>query len=174
MVKFGAHFPYLLSYDTEDTFFEPAMETTYGGMNIENKPKLINTYLNAIRNNTDRYLEEMLNKIDLTDTVIFYTSDHGQNILENENRTMHCNKKNIVKNEVTVPLIVFAKHARDLFPVAKGKHYSQIQIFPTTLSLMGYSDVIIQKYGKTLWEGLPKTEKRKYFIPYHGQTGEYE
>ncbi len=174
MVKFGAHFPYLLSYDTEYTFFEPAMETTYGGMTIENKPKLINTYLNAIRNNTDRYLEELLDKIELKDTIIFYTSDHGQNILENDNKTMHCNKKNIVKNEVTVPLILFTEEAKEMFPISKDKHYSQIQIFPTTLSLMGYGDTIVKKYGNTLWEGIVKTEKRKYFIPYDGKIGIYD
>jgi len=174
MVKFGAHFPYLLSYDTEYTFFEPAMDTTYGGMTMENKPKLINTYLNAIRNNTDRYLEEMLSKIDLTDTAIFYTSDHGQNILENDNRIVHCNKTNIVKNEVTVPLILFAKDAKKIFPVVEGKSYSQIQIFPTTLSLMGYTDTVIKKYGKTLWEGLSQIEKRKYFILYQGEIGIYD
>ncbi len=174
MVKFGAHFPYLLSYDNQNTFFKPAMEVTYGGMTMENKEKLINTYMNSIRNNTDMYLENVLNKIDLTDTVIFYTSDHGQNILESDNVTTHCNKETIVKNEVTVPLLVFSQNAKKQFSLNPAKKYSQIQIFPTTLALMGYSDSIISKYGYTLWEGIPQSEGRKYYIPYEGEIGKYE
>ncbi len=174
MVKFGAHFPYLLSYDKTKTFFEPAMETTYGGMNMKNREKLVNTYLNAIKNNTDIYLNSLLSKIDLKDTVVFYTSDHGQNILENGSILTHCNKKNIVKNEVTVPLLVFTKNAKEQFPYDSEKHYSQIEIFPTTLSLMGYGDRVIKKYGNTLWEGIPKKEQRKYYIPYHGDIGLYD
>ncbi len=174
LVKFGAHFPYLLSYDNKNTFFRPAMEVTYGGMTLENKEKLINTYLNSIRNNTDLYIKNLLTKIDLSNTVIFYTSDHGQNILETETKATHCNKENIVKNEVTVPLLVLHQNANKRFSIDPEKNYSQIQMFPTTLSLMGYSNEIVDKYGVTLWGGLSKTEKRKYYVPYEGKVAVYE
>lgn len=173
LVKFGAHFPYLLSYDNSKTFFTPAMEVTYGGMSLENKEKLVNTYLNSIRNNTDLYIKDLLSKVDLSDTVVFYTSDHGQNILEADGITTHCNEKDIVKNETTVPLFVFHKDASVQYPINTEKNYSQIQIFPTTLSLMGYEDQIVDSYGVTLWEGLAKTEKRKFFITYTEKVSDY-
>lgn len=173
LIKFGAHFPYLLSYDNTNTFFKPVMEVTYGGMTLENKEKLINTYLNSIRNNTDLYIKNLLSKIDLSNTIVFYTSDHGQNILETEGKTTHCNGTDIVKNEVTVPLLVLHKNSNKLFPVDPEKNYSHIQMFSTTLSLMGYDDEIVDKYGVTLWDGLLKTDKRKFFTT-DGKVSIYE
>jgi len=165
IVKFGAHWPYLLSYDNTYSPFTPAMETSLGGMDLEHKEKQINTYLNAIVYSTDLYFKKLISKIDLSDTVVFYTSDHGQNILElNTTKRTHCNSDIIVKNEVSVPLLVFHDKAKTLFPVNKNLFYSQIQIFPTTLSLLGYGQDIVNKYGKTLSEGYLKSNDRKYFL----------
>ncbi len=174
LVKFGAHFPYLLSYDNSSTFFKPAMDVTYGGMALKNKEKLINTYLNSIRNNTDLYIKDLITKIDLSDTVVFYTSDHGQNILESSGKTTHCNEEGIVKNETTVPLLVLHENASKKFPINAAKNYSQIQMFPTTLSLMGYGDKVVDSYGVTLWKGLSKNEERKFFITYSEKIADYK
>ena len=165
VVKFGAHWPYLLSYNNAYSPFTPAMETSLGGMDLEHKEKQINTYLNAIVYSTDLYFKKLISKIDLSDTVVFYTSDHGQNILElNTTKRTHCNSDIIVKNEVSVPLLVFHDKAKALFPVNKNLFYSQIQIFPTTLSLLGYGKDIVNKYGKTLSEGYLKSNDRNYFL----------
>lgn len=165
VVKFGAHWPYLLAYDNKNSPFKPTMDVTYGGMDTEHKEKQINTYQNLIVYSTDLYLKDLISKLDLSDTVIFYTSDHGQNILELDTvKRTHCNKETVVKNEVSVPLLIFHNDAKKLFPANKELFYSQIQIFPTTLSLLGYGDNIVQQYGKTLWEGFSKSDDRKYFL----------
>ncbi len=165
VVKFGAHWPYFLAYDHAYSPFTPAMETSLGGMDMEHKEKQINTYLNAIVYSTDLYFKKLVSKLDLSDTVVFYTSDHGQNILEtNSMKRTHCNADIVVKNEVSVPLMIFHDNAKELFPVNKNLYYSQIQIFPTTLSLMGYGKEIVNKYGKTLSDGFLKSEERKYFL----------
>ncbi|HIP27195.1 MAG TPA: hypothetical protein EYG80_06025 [Flavobacteriaceae bacterium] len=173
-VKFGAHWPYILAYPVENTVFTPVIETTYG-MTKENKNKQINTYSNAILHATDHYLEELINGSDLSKSIIFYTSDHGQNILETEGKITHCNNDNIVKNEVSVPLMVFQDNAKELFKLNKeAPYYSQIQIFPTSLSLMGFDRNISEKYGKTLWENFSEKENREFFIYISGETQTYK
>jgi len=174
IVKFGVHWPYLLSYNKENSTFVPILNGTLGGMTLENKEKQVNTYLNAIVHSTDQYLKKLINDIDLENSVLFYTSDHGQNILETERKITHCNHDKIVKNEVTVPLFVFHKNAKEIFSRKQKLSYSQIQIFPTTLSLMGYNKEIVQQYGKTLWEGFPQDTVRKYFVTSSGRINKYK
>ena len=165
VVKYGSHFPYLLTYDHAHSPFQPVMNVSYGGMDLEHKEEQINTYLNSIYSNVDLYLKEMLSKVDLSENIIFYTSDHGQNILETKSLTrLHCNSEIVVKNEVSVPLMVFHKNAKQLFNSDQNIVYSQIQIFSTTLSLLGYEKSLIDKYGKTLYEGYSDSEEREYIL----------
>ena len=165
LVKYGSHFPYLLTYDHTNSPFQPVMDVSYGGMDSNHKEEQINTYLNSIYSSVDLYLKEMLSKVDLSDNIIFYTSDHGQNILEKESLTrLHCNSETVVKNEVSVPLLVFQENAKKLFKVDKNIFYSQVQMFPTTLSLLGYDRSVVDKYGKTLYEGYSKSEEREYIL----------
>ena len=165
LIKYGAHFPYLLTYDQENSPFQPVLENSYGGMNMEHKEEQINTYLNSLYFNTDLYLKELVTKVDLSQSVVFYTSDHGQNILEEASLSRpHCNNEIVVKNEVSVPLMVFHNDAKALFPSDKNIFYAQIQMFPTTLSLLGYKKELVAKYGKTLTEGFKTSEERAYIL----------
>jgi len=174
LVKYGAHFPYLLTYDLKDSPFQPVMDVSYGGMDLEHKERQMNTYLNSIHYNTDMYLKELVEKVDLNDTVIFYTSDHGQNILETPNLTRtHCNSETVVKHEVSVPLMVFQKDAKKVFKTDKKLFYSQIQLFPTTLALFGYDKEVVNKYGKTLLNGYKKSEDREFILSSSGEKRVY-
>jgi len=175
LVKYGSHFPYLTTYDHSHTPFTPVLEGSFEGMSWENKEKQVNTYLNSIYSTVDLYFKELLQSIDLSDSVIFYTSDHGQNILESKtlSRT-HCNNENIVKNEVSVPLMVFHKKAKKLFPVNKNLFYSQIQIFPTTLSLLGYDDKVVNKYGMKLDKGFETSNERQYILSSSLESKQYK
>jgi len=165
LVKYGAHFPYLLTYDQHFSPFSPVVESSYGGMNMAHREEVVNTYLNSLYFNVDLYFKKMLAKIDLSKSIVFYTSDHGQNILETKglSRT-HCNSVNVVKNEVTVPLFLFTNNAKKRFPKQENLFYSQIQIFPTTLSLLGYGDEVVERYGKTLKEGFTRSDVRHYIL----------
>ncbi len=173
-VKFGAHWPYLLSYDTKKSIFNPILESTIGGMTLENKDKQINTYLNSINYSTDEFLKDLIGERELNNTIVFYTSDHGQNILEKGSSRTHCNTENIVKNEVTVPLFIFTDNAKGLFSIENNLSYSQIQIFPTTLDVLGYDNKIVRKYGKTLNTGYDNNDSRKYWITSTGKKGIYK
>jgi glucan phosphoethanolaminetransferase (alkaline phosphatase superfamily) len=165
LVKYGAHFPYLTTYDHKESPFLPALSIAYGGMNMEHKEEQVNTYLNSIYSTVDLYLKHLVEQFDLSKSVVFYTSDHGQNILESENLSRtHCNNEGVVRNEVSVPLLVFQKDAKKLFPVKRERFYSQIQIFPTTLSLLGYEKNILDAYGKTLNQSFERSEQRQYTL----------
>jgi hypothetical protein len=80
----------------------------------------------------------------------------------------------VVKNEVSVPLMVFHENAKSLFTSDKKLFYSQIQLFPTTLSLLGYDENITRKYGKTLYEGYEKSNERKYILSSSLERKKYE
>ena len=165
MVKYGAHFPYLLTYEANKVPFAPTLEHSYDAMSFKNRDKQLNTYANSVYFNVDLYFKHMMRKIDLSKSIVFYTSDHGQNILEVKGVTRtHCNTGEIVKNEVSVPLFVFTQHAKTLFPKDKKGYYSHIQIFPTTLSLMGYDSTLVASYGKTLKKSYAQSSDRKYIL----------
>ena len=175
LVKYGAHFPYLLTYDHEYSPFKPVMDVSYGGMDMEHKEQQMNTYLNSLYYNTDLYLKELVEKAHLEDSIIFYTSDHGQNILETKNVTRtHCNSEIVVKHEVSVPLMVFQEKAKELFKSDKKLFYSQIQLFPTTLALFGYDKELVNKYGKTLFDGYKSSEEREYILSSSGEKRVYK
>lgn len=175
MVKYGAHFPYLLTYDHQFSPFTPVLESSYGGMNFKNREEQLNTYLNSLHFNVDLYLKKMLEKIDLKESVVFYTSDHGQNILESKDLSRpHCNNEHVVKNEVSVPLFVFGNNAKKIFPKKEHYSYSQIQMFPTTLKLLGYGDELVAEYGKTLREGFAKSSDRKYILSSSQELKDYK
>jgi len=175
LVKYGAHFPYLLTYDHKNSPFQPVLDVSYGGMDSEHKEQQINTYMNSLYFNTDLYLKKLMETTNLSDSIIFYTSDHGQNILETENLTRpHCNSETVVKNEVSVPLIVFQENAKKLFETDKKLFYSQIQLFPTTLSLFGYDQKIVDKHGKTLFNGYKTSEEREYILSSSGEKKIYK
>lgn len=175
VVKYGAHFPYLTSYNHEHSPFKPVLEMAYRSMTMESKDKLVNTYLNAIYSSVDLYLKAVLEKIDLSKTILFYTSDHGQNLLETENLIRpHCNDEALVKNEISVPLFVFHEKAKEMFPVEKDMFYSQIQMFPSTLLLFGYDKTVADKYGQSLEHGFKKSNERRYIISATSEPEVYE
>jgi len=175
LVKYGAHFPYLLTYDHKDSPFQPVLDVSYGGMDMEHKEQQMNTYLNSLYFNTDIYLKELVEKVDLSESIFFYTSDHGQNILETPNLTRpHCNSETVVKHEVSVPLMVFQNRAKELFKTDDHLFYSQIQLFPTTLELFGYDKETVNKYGKTLFDGYKTSEEREYILSSSGEKKAYK
>ena len=108
---------------------------------------------------------------------MFYTSDHGQNLLdEGANTTLtHCSSDyGMPVSQGEVPLFILGQNVSTRFPVSDERLYSQYQIFPTILSLMGYGQEVTSNYGDTLFLGQALTEKRWFYfgmegnkVPYH-------
>lgn len=166
--KWGAHWPYLLAYPRDKTIYTPISDTTHDAMNLANREKTINTYLNIINFTVNDFLLDYMDKVDLSESITFFTSDHGQSIIHKGINRTHCSHENAPSIQANVPLMVINSQAREKFPVDIDKVYSQHQMFPTTLSIMGFPDKVVSRYGRTLHEGKNPDEKRWFYWSMEG------
>jgi lipid A ethanolaminephosphotransferase len=161
-VKFGSHFRWQFNYPEDKTYFKPSLSKTES-LTYERRQEAINTYQNSIRWGVDGFFKELVNSIDTKDTLIIYTSDHGQNILENDVIITHGLAMNPPSTMATVPLFFYADEidkVKSRFEKIDTNQYSQFQLFPSLLDLMGYSNKIIGQYGIPFWES---SMKERYF-----------
>jgi lipid A ethanolaminephosphotransferase len=151
-VKNGAHFPYDADYPPGAAPFQPTM-TERGHNDVEAR---VNSYRNAIKWSVDRILKRLLDEANLKDTVIIYTSDHGQNLTGRG--LTHCTIDDPNPGEGIVPLVAitddtvlrarFAQGAQESF-----NHASHFEIAPTVLQLLGYPrPPVIAKYGPSMFD----------------------
>lgn len=150
--KNGAHFPYDTSYPRTDRFFTPTYDQAF---NVDkNHQGLVNSYNNAVRWSVDRFFKVLFERTDLRDTLIIYTSDHGQNLQKEKLR--HCSTQNAQPIEALVPLVVISgnEELRARFKEAANFNFDRsdhFAIFPTLLNLFGYErDLAREKYGDDL------------------------
>ena len=122
--KNGAHFPY------ENTI-PPSLISS----------NTIENYENSVRLNTAQFIQQ-LERITPADTIIFYTSDHGQNLTGG---ATHCNTgAEVNRLEYTVPFYVITKDAKiiqTLLFERKNKNYkfSHIEFSESIRNAMGLS-----------------------------------
>ena len=124
--KVGAHFPYAQT-------IPPELATS---QNEDN-------YMISISHNSVQYLKELINSID-DKTVVFYTSDHGQNLRA---AATHCNSgNNISSNEYSVPFLVITKNKELL---------DQLKIGSSTLFETGNHLIFSESIRNILGEEIP-------------------
>jgi glucan phosphoethanolaminetransferase (alkaline phosphatase superfamily) len=157
--KFGVHFPYGNRYPPE--LASSAMRVT-ASFADDPKARLEWEYSLAIRWAVDAFFETLLDLIDLDETVLIYTSDHGQNLLDDGRLITHCRHPDPIVEEALVPLFVLTNKPdlrRSLRQAAANGQApaSHFQVFPTVLELFGYPrEPIRQRYYQSLFE--PTTE----------------
>jgi glucan phosphoethanolaminetransferase (alkaline phosphatase superfamily) len=133
VVLHGAHFQYRDNYPKD---FVPESSP------IEYK------YETAVRYSKEGFFPALLTGVDRSKIVVFYTSDHGQNIAPNV--LPHCSFVPDDK-EFSVPLIAFLPpKIRDQFKASGTGPKSHSQIFPTSLLLMGYATADANAYDANL------------------------
>lgn len=148
--KNGAHFPYDIGYPADARTFRPSMSET-GTDTAESRG---NSFRNVVRWSVDRFFKRLFDEGQLKDTVIIYTSDHGQAL--NPARLTHCSVDNPDAREALVPLFVItdneALKARLAQAAAESRgHGSHFAIVPTVLELLGYDATdVAQRYGESL------------------------
>lgn len=154
--KRGAHYPYDWSYPAEAARFRPTQGV---GAPIVNRKALLNSYRNAIAWSVDGFFRALVDGLDLHDSLIVYTSDHGQNLLEDGDPVTHCRRTASVR-EAAVPLFVItgdeALHARFARAASRNRdRTSHFQIFPTLLEIMGFDPKDVrQTYYLTLFDDI--------------------
>jgi glucan phosphoethanolaminetransferase (alkaline phosphatase superfamily) len=144
--KAGAHFHYEDYYPDNSSPFVPHM--VHKELTKNNKDRLVNSYKNVVRWSVDEFFKILIKDNKLQDSLIIYSSDHGQNLLDDDDPVTHCRRNNVLQQEGMVPLFVITDRPELNFNMA-----SHFQIFPTIIYILGYDEKTIeQQYGKGLFE----------------------
>lgn len=156
--KMGAHFPYEGKYPPEHTVFQPVMKRTYFGNEVdpkniwrpqsedqETRTRFRNSYLNALAWNVGGFFDTLLADLDLSNTVMLYMADHGQNLHEDGEPGFdtHCRSGQRPPAEGMVPLTVLTRISPVLAEMRQAaqknrNRVSQFNVFPSVLALLGY------------------------------------
>lgn len=137
----GSHFPF--QNTGFDTPFTPAMKNT--NLADATAEEALNSYKNLIRANTNEFfkkLQQLLEKY--PDTIVIYTSDHGQDLSDPKGKKTHCDAKTTSMEEGIVPLILFANESiiqSNLVQTFKNNAgiTNQMIIAPMVMDFMGYN-----------------------------------
>jgi glucan phosphoethanolaminetransferase (alkaline phosphatase superfamily) len=105
-------------------------------------------YDTAVRYSKNGFFPALLAGADRERIAVFYTSDHGQNVTPGV--LPHCSMEP-GPIEFSVPLIaILPQGIRERYKILSVGPRSHSQIFPTSLSLMGYSNLVSDGYDNDL------------------------
>ncbi|EJM13388.1 putative membrane-associated, metal-dependent hydrolase [Pseudomonas sp. GM21] len=167
--KVGAHFPVHDKYPDafmayrptlpRGQFVEVADTGKRDGFNGQPDDWLLyrNAYKNTLLWNVGEFFSRVFAQADLSNALLIYTSDHGQDLHERGNPGLntHCGG-DPVEEEGLVPLVVIQGSALKTLDwqaqlAANKDRSSHYNIFPTLLQLMGYDLAGVEAvYGKPL------------------------
>ena len=181
--KYGVHFPYSTKHPPDFRAFPTPEEreasryqnTIIGSVNAFLRSFLparydrasFADYPNAILWSVDEFFRKLLPAVDLSKTLIIYTSDHGQSLVPGH--FTHCSTTaSVSPSEAYVPLF-----ATTLVPEFKRRleqgaargfgRFSHFEVFPTLLLAMGYdAGWVNRSYGPSLLDS--PSPDRKFMI----------
>jgi glucan phosphoethanolaminetransferase (alkaline phosphatase superfamily) len=162
--KKGCHFHYARCYPENRKVFQPCMVWEEP---VVSREKLINTYENGINWSVDEFFRILLDKTDLRSVTIFYTSDHGQNLLDDGKPATHCRYRTATPNEARVPLFVITGNTTAANRLRKSaeaelNHASGFQLNSTIINFMGYPlDYAENRSGTSLFNAY---NSRRFFF----------
>jgi glucan phosphoethanolaminetransferase (alkaline phosphatase superfamily) len=178
--KFGVHFPYSDKYPPDFHALPTPLGRSHADWSVDTILGLhrfdyqqlpteheIAHYPNAIAWSVDQFFRKLLPAVDLSNTLIVYTSDHGQSLLPG--RTSHCSMAQAVpRGEEYVPLFAITSVPEFEQGLEKGAahgfdQFSHFEIFPTLLLAMGYDPGWVNSsYGPSLMDS--RSPDRKFMI----------
>jgi hypothetical protein len=188
--KMGVHFHYENSYPESARKFMPVLEkplaTIFRPDLFLGKPPdrqaVINSYANAVAWNVDEFFRRLEPIVAGRDVIVLYTSDHGQNLLDDGRTLTHCQTINPTFHQALVPLFLFLNSVetrqallRQFPEIETGRHaMSHFQVFPTMLRLLGYAPADVERrYGSSLFDRPPA--RRRFFAgDIFGRSDQYE
>jgi glucan phosphoethanolaminetransferase (alkaline phosphatase superfamily) len=153
--KLGSHFPYDETYPASETIHHPT-QTEAGDHTLASTSA---SYRNAVRWSVDGYFKAQFEDLDLYNTALIYTSDHGQ-YLKQKSFT-HCVSDGAAPEMALVPLYAYADNPIEMAKLRAGAEKSRgrashFQIAPTVIGWMGYAqDEVMAHYGESLTAGTP-------------------
>jgi len=130
--------------------------------------------MNGVRWSVDDWFKNLLSESGkFKNYLIIYTSDHGQNIVDDGTLATHCRPR-ANRFEGIVPMMIFSNDAAILerFRAVQGTSFdktSHYQIFPTLLGIAGYKASWIRShYGASLSDP-PGTSPEFFVGDLHGR-----
>jgi glucan phosphoethanolaminetransferase (alkaline phosphatase superfamily) len=169
--KYGVHFPYSTKFPPNFQPFPTAVES--GPSNEKGIVRSLGAYLssflppagysdrtiadypNAIVWSVDEFFRNLVPAVDLSKTLIIYTSDHGQSLLPGQ--FSHCSMPpKAASSEAYVPLFAITSAPEFERGLENGAacgcgRFSHFEVFPTLLLAMGYDVKWVNKsYGPSL------------------------
>lgn len=158
--KAGCHFAYNHFYPAKRTPFQPSYTD---GDSWTDSTVLRNTYANCINWSVDAFFRKLSPVLFQENTIILYTSDHGVTLLEKGRPVQDTGPINPLPARANVPFFVFTdKRNPGLFQAASNNQnkLTQFSIFSSTLYLMGYDSIAINRlYGESIftsWKKAPR------------------
>ena len=167
--KQGVHHPYQDKYPPNEalSFEGQAVKAPENKELREYQRNLLERYNKAVDWTVNRFISDLLAHGLPEKTLLIYTSDHGQSLVENNTKWTHCSSgPSTVNGEGLVPLLVylrqdtpFSQSLRANAANFNGK-YSHFQVFPTLLIALGYPvDAVTRSYGSSLLDPPPATRR---------------
>lgn len=175
--KVGAHFPWDSKYPTGEAPYQPTLGVAGNPLlahlrgqkellatmgRTAGSPEFRNSYRNAARWAVSSFFDELQVGPWLAESVVLYTSDHGQNVTREGGRSgTHCSiGANAPRSEGRVPLLFFTAHAYWLPRLTQASErnrgrVSHFNLFSTIVGLMGYRvDALTAPRDSPVWGDL--------------------
>lgn len=175
----GSHFRYNLRYSSEYRKFEPdlsGLKDYQQILNPKNKEQLLNSYDNSIAY-TDYFLTNTISLLEKEQAIsyLFYISDHGENIYDDDNLFGHGSTKP-TKNELHVPLILWLSdryietfpHKENSIKRNINKKKSSEIVFHSLID-MGNIDMNNLDIDKSISDTLLTSDSVRYFRNIEGE-----
>lgn len=158
ILKAGTHVPYHKRFPENTSKWLPS----YAGdrWDVSRQSEIVNAYDNAISYNVDGFFSHLIpNHKVPDDTVIVYTSDHGQTLAEGGEGSAHCGYS---RNEAAVPLFVIGYRGSGVDTKYKASHPN---LFATLLDLMEFPESARKHgYGLSLLKAREADSEPRYYV----------
>ena len=137
-IKRGAHYPYDDAVPPEHRTHTAAEAHALGFQAAEEAE--VARYLDALTYAVDGFLASLLPRLEGRDVLLFYTSDHGESLLENGHTRTHCSEGRAPPEQGRVPLLVWASGpAASHLAELRARRPSAFRLHPTLLRAFGFA-----------------------------------
>lgn len=158
VIKSGMHFPYYKRFPENEAKWAPFFASDRGGELVPDQ--LANSYDNAIKYNLDGFFKSLIPDSKLPgNTVMLYTSDHGETVGQDGNPNCHCG---VAKLEVVVPLFVIGYAQTSLDTKFRASHEN---LFATLLDFMQVPQSIRKReYARSLLQARETDTGPRFYV----------
>lgn len=144
--KMGIHFPY--------NEVCPSHQKTL--KNPPQQSQILTNYFNGMVWVADKFLEGLLKEISAFDYLLFYTSDHAENVEEVQTRNGHGSFMGANWKQAAVPLIIFTNNPtlQRKYKDVQSMHFNKLSHFalaPSLLEHLGFERTWVrEKFGPSI------------------------